>query len=91
MAFLLLLIRRINSFSGGSTPTASTQSYQKRTATSVPKKRKQKKLPADKLQKGVVAGEALWKRYETPEGRLKEPEQFWQRYEQLLQKVKKSG
>lgn len=87
--FFILLIKQMDTYAVKSTLLTRKNAHQKKVTAPAPKKPKQKQL--NRLQKNVVAGDALWKRYEAPESVLNEPEKFWQHYEQLLQKVKKRG
>ena len=47
------------------------------------------KIKIKEVNKNVTRGKSLWKTYQVPAEGEAEPEQFWTRYEQLLQKVKK--
>ena len=65
------------------------KSYQTQVATSTPNYIKQKKVPQRKAQDMVTKGNRLWRTYRRSKNVLEESEEFWQAYEQLLEKGKK--
>ncbi|OJJ22093.1 hypothetical protein BKI52_08625 [marine bacterium AO1-C] len=63
-------------------------SYQTQVVTSSPNYFKQKTVPLREIQKTVSKGQVLWGGYLPPKDILEESEEFWEKYENLLEKAK---
>ena len=71
-----------------SKPLAQKVQYQSPVTPKQPNYFKQEVVSQYKAKKTVFKGEELWGVYQRPEDVLQEPEVFWEKYEQLLEKAK---